>query len=277
MRKPGQRITKSVAELQKYICAEGMRISAELLCEFEQDPRKAVQAMGRQIRKRKNAEIKEDERLRTLLRYEVGLWKNGINYIAGVDEAGVGPLAGPVIAAAVILPRGFRLRGLNDSKKVTTESKREDLAAQIKAMAYCWSVGSAEVEEIDRLNIYQAGLVAMERAVAGLKVKPQYLLVDARTLPHCKIPQRGIIRGDSLSASIAAASIIAKTTRDRLMAEFDEQYPGYNFSAHKGYPTPEHCLALMRLGVLPVHRRSFARVREALGRQPLQRDLFEKA
>ena len=148
------------------------------------------------------------------------------------------------------------------------------MAVQIKTDAIAWSVGHAEVEEIDTLNIYHAGLLAMRRAVEGLTSQPDFVLVDARRIPHCSIPQRGIIKGDTLSASIAAASIIAKTTRDALMAEFDSVHPGYNFATHKGYPTPEHCRLLKELGAAPIHRRSFARVREVLGLDPIQNELF---
>ena len=194
--------------------------------------------------------------------------------VAGVDEAGMAPLAGPVVAGAVILPQNYKLRGLNDSKKILDPEKRDELAAQIKQDAFCWSVGFAEVEEIDKINIYHAGLLAMQRAVAGLNSQPDFILVDARKIPNCTTPQRGIIRGDALSASIAAASIIAKTTRDAHMLELDRLYSGYGLASHKGYPTPEHCRALKELGALPIHRRSFARVRQALGLDPIQTELF---
>ena len=204
------------------------------------------------------------------------MWAQGFNLIAGVDEAGMAPLAGPVIAAACILPQNYKLRGLNDSKQILDETLRGELAKQIKGDAIAWSVCCAEVEEIDTLNIYHAGLLAMRRAVEGLTSQPDFVLVDARRIPYCKAPQRGIIKGDTLSASIAAASIIAKTTRDALMAEFDSVHPGYNFATHKGYPTPEHCRLLKELGAAPIHRRSFARVREVLGLDPIQEELFEE-
>jgi ribonuclease HII len=186
------------------------------------------------------------------------------------------PLAGPVVAGAVILPQNYKLRGLNDSKKILDQEKRGELALQIKHDAICWSVGFAEVEEIDRINIYHAGLLAMQRALQGLSCLPDFVLVDARRIPQCPAPQRGIIRGDALSATIAAASIIAKTTRDAHMLELDALYAGYGFASHKGYPTPEHCRALKELGALPIHRRSFGRVREVLGLDPVQSELFEE-
>jgi ribonuclease HII len=212
-----------------------------------------------------------------LLRFEIELWAQGFALVAGVDEAGMAPLAGPVVAGAVILPQNYKLRGLNDSKKILDHEMREELAAQIKQDAICWSYGFAEVEEIDRINIYHAGLLAMQRAVQGLTCLPDFVLVDARRIPQCPSPQRGIIHGDALSASIAAASIIAKTTRDAHMLELDSLYVGYGFASHKGYPTPEHCRALKDLGALPIHRRSFGRVREVLGLDPIQNLLFEES
>ena len=218
---------------------------------------------------------RESLRLTRLLRYERELWGDGFELIAGVDEAGMAPLAGPVCAGAVILPKNYRLRGLNDSKKILDEGRRETLAVQIKYDALAWSVGWANVDEIDQLNIYWAGLLAMQRALEALGQRPDFVLVDARTIPGCPVRQRGIVHGDALSASIAAASIIAKTTRDCLLVELDGQYPGYGFAHHKGYPTPEHLQALKDLGALPIHRRSFRPVREALGLDPIQEQLFE--
>jgi ribonuclease HII len=163
---------------------------------------------------------------------------------------------------------------LNDSKKILKESKREYLAARIKQEAISWAVGRTEAEEIDRINIYQSGLLAMRRAVEGLHLAPDYVLVDARSIPHCSHPQKGIIHGDALSASIAAASIIAKTTRDIHMAEMDRLYPGYGFASHKGYPTPDHLKVLKERGALPIHRKTFAPVREALSTHLRQKALF---
>jgi ribonuclease HII len=212
-----------------------------------------------------------------MLNFENALWETGVQHIAGVDEAGMAPLAGPICAAAAILPRGYKLVGLDDSKKIIDEDKRDHLALAIKRDAVCWAVGWASVEELDTINIYHAGLQAMRRAVEGLSTTPQHLLVDARKVPGVKIPQRGIIHGDALSLSIAAASIIAKTTRDALMREMDARWPGYGFKEHKGYPTPVHHKALQRLGATPIHRRSFVAVKKALGLLPEQEELFVKA
>ena len=270
-------IRKSIPELKTIFLDRGRAVPKGLLEALEADTRQGAHQLAKRIREKYRANRSEGQRLHSLLRFEIELWQQGYNLIAGVDEAGMAPLAGPVVAGAVILPKNYKLRGLNDSKQILEESKREELAAQIKADAVCWSVGFAEVEEIDRINIYHAGLLAMQRAFQGLSCVPDFVLVDARKIPHCPSPQRGIIRGDALSASIAASSIIAKTTRDGHMLELDRIYQGYGFASHKGYPTPEHCRALRELGALPIHRRSFGRVRQALGLDPVQTELFPQA
>jgi ribonuclease HII len=266
---------KSVRELRERFLNGNQSVPEGLLEALQCDPRNGARQLAGLIYKRRSKNCREGQRLHSLLRFEMELWEQGCNCIAGVDEAGVAPLAGPVVAAAVILPRHYKLPGLDDSKRIHNEARREALARQIKKDAFCWSTGRAEVEEIDSLNIYQAGLLAMRRAVDGLGVQPDFVLVDARTIPHCPYPQRGIVHGDALSASIAAASIIAKTTRDAWMVELDRMYSGYGFASHKGYPTPEHLQRLKKLGPLPVHRRSFAPVREALGLDPVQGSLFD--
>ena len=268
-------LAKSIPELKERFVDRERPVPQGLVEALESDARQGAQHLAKQIRERWRKNRAEGQRLHNLLRFEIELWAQGFNLIAGVDEAGMAPLAGPVIAAACILPRDYKLRGLNDSKQILDEALRYELAKQIEGDAIAWSVGRAEVEEIDTLNIYHAGLLAMRRAVEGLASQPDFVLVDARRIPYCSAPQRGIIKGDTLSASIAAASIIAKTTRDALMCEFDSVHPGYNFATHKGYPTPEHCRLLKELGAAPIHRRSFARVREALGLDPVQSELFE--
>jgi ribonuclease HII len=268
-------LAKPIPELKDRFVDRARPVPKGLVEALECDPRQGAHHLAKQIRERWRRNRAEGQRLHNLLRFEIELWEQGFNFVAGVDEAGMAPLAGPVIAAAVILPRNYKLRGLNDSKQILDMAVREELAQQIKQDALVWAAGRAEVEEIDTLNIYHAGLLAMQRAVEGLTAPPDFVLVDARRIPRCCAPQRGIIKGDTLSASIAAASIIAKTTRDRLMAEFDSVHPGYNFATHKGYPTPEHCRLLKELGAAPIHRRSFARVREVLGLDPVQNELFE--
>ena len=272
-----QLLSKSIPELKiRYVDRE-RPVPRGLVEALEADTRQGAHHLAKQIRERRRKNRAEGQRLHNLLRFEIELWEQGFNFIAGVDEAGMAPLAGPVVAAAVILPRHYKLRRLNDSKQILDEAIRAELATQIKQDAIVWAVGRAEVDEIDTINIYHAGLLAMRRAVEGLtSQQPDFVLVDARRIPHCATPQRGIIKGDTLSASIAAASIIAKTTRDALMCEFDSLHPGYNFATHKGYPTPEHCRLLKELGAAPIHRRSFARVRAALGLDPIQDNLFEE-
>src|SRR5687768_10619662 len=267
-------LNRSIPELSDLFVRRQRRVPKGLLEALEVDKRQGAHQLAKRIRERYRENRAEGQRLHFLLRFEIELWTQGYGFVAGVDEAGMAPLAGPVVAGAVILPQNYKLRGLNDSKKILDPEKRDELAVQIKQDAVCWSVGFAEVEEIDKINIYHAGLLAMQRAVQGLSVQPEFILVDARRIPNCAVPQRGIIRGDALSASIAAASIIAKTTRDAHMLELDGLYTGYGLASHKGYPTPEHCRALKALGALPIHRRSFARVREALGLDPIQTELF---
>ena len=181
----------------------------------------------------------------------------GYRHIAGLDEAGRGPLAGPVVAAAVLLPRRCRLPGLNDSKQVG-ESDRVRLFAEIVRRATGVGIGAATEAEIDRLNILQATRLAMRRALQALPLQPDFLLLDAVTLSGLSVPQRSIIKGDGLSCSIAAASIIAKVTRDRIMTRLGDELPGYGFERHKGYGTPQHLTAIARQGPCPIHRRSFA-------------------
>ncbi|MFP2895033.1 ribonuclease HII [Corallococcus sp. 4LFB] len=270
----------SVTELTGRFVTQAQPVPQGLLEALEADPRQGAQALARRLRSRQEKNRAEGQRLRHLLKFETELWEQGLLKVAGVDEAGMAPLAGPVVAAAAILPRGYKLKGLDDSKKILDPDKREALAEALKRDVVAWAVGRAEVEEIDQINIYHAGLLAMRRAVEGLGLTPDYVLVDARTIPQCPAPQRGIIKGDSLSLSIAAASVLAKTTRDRLMAELDAQYPGYGLAAHKGYPTAQHVQAIQARGVLPIHRRSFGPVREALGLAqpsgpvPMQSELF---
>lgn len=268
-------LSKSIPELRAIFLEKQRPVPKGFLEALEVDTRQGAHQLAKRIRERYRSNRSEGQRLHYLLRFEIELWSQGYSFVAGVDEAGMAPLAGPVVAGAVILPQNYKLRGLNDSKKILDAEMRDTLAAQIKQDALCWSVGFAEVEEIDRINIYHAGLLAMQRAVTGLTCLPDFVLVDARKIPNCPSPQRGIIRGDALSASIAAASVIAKTTRDAHMLEMDSLYAGYGFASHKGYPTPEHCRALKELGALPIHRRSFGRVRQVLGLDPIQTELFE--
>lgn len=196
-----------------------------------------------------------------LLRVERQLWTQGICRIAGVDEVGVGPLAGPVVAAAVVLPPELRLRGVDDSKKLRP-AQREELAGRLRQEALAYALGIVAVEDIDRMNIYRATLEAMRRAVVGLAIEPEHVVVDARTIPGITLPQTAIVGGDARSFSIAAASIIAKCARDAMMRDLDALYPQYGFAGHMGYGTPKHLAAIHQHGPCPAHRRSFAPVRE---------------
>ena len=244
-------------------------LPAELELELRDDPRPGAQAILAAVARRRFANRAEGQRLRTMLRFEVELWGQGLLHVAGVDEAGMSPLAGPVAAAAVVFRPGTRIPGVDDCKKLDAR-ERERLAPLIREEALAWSVAFAEPEEIDRVNIYWAGIAAMKRALAGLPTEPQHLLIDGRKLRDVDKPQQAIVGGDGKSLTIAAASILAKTARDARMRELDQQYPGYGFARHKGYPVKEHFAALGRLGACPIHRRSFAPVREALGLPPLE-------
>ncbi|HBO5298114.1 TPA: ribonuclease HII [Pseudomonas aeruginosa] len=183
--------------------------------------------------------------------------------VAGVDEVGRGPLCGPVVTAAVILDPSRPILGLNDSKKLS-EARREALFEEIREKALAWCITRAEVEEIDRLNILHATMLAMQRAVEGLSVTPRLALIDGNRCPKLAVPSAPVVKGDSQVPAIAAASILAKVSRDREMVELDRIYPGYGMAGHKGYPTAVHLEALSRLGPTPIHRRSFAPVRELL-------------
>ena len=190
-----------------------------------------------------------------MLQYERNLWNEGKKYVAGLDEAGRGPLAGPVVAAAVVFYENPQISMINDSKKLT-EEVRECLFDLILNETLC-GIGTAEVEEIDRINIYQASFLAMDRALENLNTQPEHLLVDGRAFPRNDIPFTTIVKGDSLSYSVAAASILAKVTRDRMMREYDQEFPQYGFANHKGYATREHLDAIEEFGYCPIHRRSF--------------------
>ncbi len=183
--------------------------------------------------------------------------------VAGVDEVGRGPLCGAVVTAAVILDPARPIEGLNDSKKLT-EARREALFPLIQERALAWCIARAEVDEIDRLNILHATMLAMQRAVAGLSLQPTLVLVDGNRCPVLPMRSEPVVKGDSRVPAIAAASILAKVARDREMLELDQQYPGYGIAGHKGYPTPVHLAALRALGATPIHRRSFGPVRKAL-------------
>ncbi len=214
-------------------------------------------------KKRRNAREREQRRLVRLHRYEDAARANGHRFIGGTDEVGRGPLAGPVVAAVVVLDGPLYLKGLNDSKQVRPEL-RSELAETIKAHCVAWAVGEASVAEIDRLNIYWASVLAMERAIAAAGCTIDYLLTDAVRIKSFAGPQEPVIKGDAKCASVAAASIVAKVHRDGLLVELDGLYPQYGFAEHKGYATQRHIEALTAHGPCAAHRRGFWRVREAI-------------
>ena len=209
------------------------------------------------IEKWQAAKKAEESRLQQLLCYEKALWQQGVKYIAGVDEVGRGPIAGPVVAAAVILPPGCYLYGVNDSKKLS-EKKRLELEGIIKTKAVAWAIGAVGAHVIDQVNILQASLLAMEKAIRLLPVQPQHLLLDAVSLPRVSLLQTSLIKGDAKSCSIGAASILAKCHRDRMMKYYDQLYPEYGLAGHSGYPTKAHKEAVFAFGYSKIHRRSFA-------------------
>lgn len=252
----------NLVELRERYVEHERPLPASLEAALEQDGRRGAQQILKAIRTRRKKNRAEGQRIRKMLKHETELWESGVTLVAGCDEVGMSPLAGPVVAAAVILPVGCRL-GADDSKKLSAE-EREELSPQIRETAIAFGIGEVSVEEIEALNIYWAGIEAMRRALKALAPAPQTILLDARKIKDLDIPQRAIIRGDALSLSIAAASIVAKTHRDAIMSAYDEKYPGYGFARHKGYPVREHYDALAKLGPLPIHRPSFAPVKEAL-------------
>lgn len=225
------------------------------------DPRAGARALAAAILRRCARAEAEAARLDALFARTRALRADGARFVAGADEVGMGPLAGPVVAAAVILRDGADLPDLDDSKRVEPAA-RVSLDAAIRAQAVALHVVEIAPEEVDRRGVYRAGLEALRRAVLGLSPAPDHVLVDARTIPALGIPQTPIVGGDGLEAPIAAASIVAKVHRDRLMERLDALHPGYGFARHKGYGTPDHLAALRRLGPCPLHRRSFAPVSE---------------
>ncbi len=248
----------TIKEIKEQL-ASIQRLDDPLLTELEQDSRSGViQAIAkrkREIQKR----LDEDERLEGMLAYEKECYARGMELIAGVDEVGRGPLAGPVVAAAVILPKACKIPGLNDSKKIP-KSKHKEIYEAVLQNAIAIGIGVKDNQVIDQVNIYEATKLAMVEAIGQLEPQPQHLLIDAMRL-DLPISQTSIIKGDANSLSIAAASIVAKVTRDQMMEEFDKEYPGYDFAQNAGYGTAKHLAGLDKLGVTPIHRRSFEPVK----------------
>jgi ribonuclease HII len=233
----------------------------QLARELSRDPRGGARELAARIARNLAEREAERRRVGRLFALRRRLRRAGARIVAGVDEVGVGPLAGPLVACAVVLPERVDLPGLDDSKRLPAPV-RERLARSIRAQALGVALGCASPREIDELNVLRAGLEAMRRAVTGLALLPDHVLVDARTIPGIAPAQTALVRGDARDGSIAAASIVAKVYRDALMVLLDARHPGYGFARHKGYPTPDHVAALRALGPSPVHRRSFAPVAE---------------
>ncbi|MCJ1976399.1 ribonuclease HII [Pseudolactococcus paracarnosus] len=238
------------------------KVSDPLFDTLAQDTRQGVQKLIIKRKRQLQAVIDEDKRLDQLLAYEQELYINNIMLIAGIDEVGRGPLAGPVVTAAVILPENCKIAGLNDSKQIP-KSQHQKIYDAVMAVALSVGIGIVDNHHIDQVNIYEATKLAMLAAINQLDVRPQHLLVDAMTL-SVDIPQTSLIKGDAKSMSIAAASIVAKVTRDKMMADYDSQYPGYDFSSNAGYGTKKHLEALARQGFTDIHRRSFEPIKSMI-------------
>lgn len=249
---------QSISEIKEILGSCPMEALPEQLKQFEGDSRKGVQNLLTSFRKKYDKHLQELARLEEILTYERGCWEAGYELVAGIDEVGRGPLAGPVVAAAVILPKECKIEGVNDSKKLSAK-KREELYDVILEKALSYGIGIVSNERIDEINILQATYEAMREALSQLSPKADYILADAVTIPMVSTPQRGIIKGDAKSMSIGAASIVAKVYRDRLMEAFDEVYPGYGFGANKGYGSAEHIEGIKKLGITPIHRKTFVK------------------
>ena len=239
----------------KEALAKITELESPLFKEFEKDSRTGVQKEIERRKKSIQAEIDENLRLEGMLSYEKELYAQGISLIAGVDEVGRGPLAGPVVAAAVILPKNCKIKGLNDSKKIP-KKKHEEIFQAVKDKALAIGIGIMDNHVIDQVNIYEATKLAMKEAISKLDPQPEHLLIDAMKL-DLPITQTSIIKGDANSLSISAASIIAKVTRDKIMASYDKEFPGYDFSQNAGYGTTKHLEGIEKHGVTPIHRTSF--------------------
>ena len=249
---------QSISEIKEILSSCSMEALPEQLEKFEADSRKGVQNLLTSFRKKYDKHLQELARLEEILIYERGCWEAGYELVAGIDEVGRGPLAGPVVAAAVILPKECKIEGVNDSKKLSAK-KREELYDIILEKALSYGIGIVSNERIDEINILQATYEAMRDALSQLSPKADYILADAVTIPMVSTPQRGIIKGDAKSMSIGAASIVAKVYRDRLMEAFDEVYPGYGCGANKGYGSAEHIEGIKKLGITPIHRKTFVK------------------
>jgi len=254
----------SVAEIRRHFLDQKDSAPPGIMARLQKDPREGVRKIYHHLKNQREKEKAERIRIESMLNLECVLWNSGIRHIAGADEVGVGPLAGPVVAAAVIFPPGTFISRVDDSKRLSPQVRRE-VAQTIRQTALGIGVGLAEVAEIDELNVYHAGILAMRRAVESLPLRPDHLLVDAREIPGLSMPQNNFSKGDGLSFSIAAASIVAKTYRDQLMVELGQTYPQYGLDRNKGYCTREHQEAIRRHGPCAIHRKSYTFIQELCG------------
>ncbi|MBO8171049.1 MAG: ribonuclease HII [Bacillaceae bacterium] len=253
----------TIQEVENWLKDQSEELTEDLLEQLEQDSRAGIRRLAEKVKKQQERQQKLRDQWDRMTRLEQNLYSQNYQRIAGVDEVGRGPIAGPVVAAAVILPRDFYLPGLNDSKQVPP-SLRDAYYVEIMDKAVAVATGVSSVAVIDEINIYQASLRAMKEAVLALDPQPEITLNDAVTIPDLQLDQVPVIGGDGKSVSIAAASIVAKVTRDRMMAEYAKQYPEYGFDQNVGYGTPNHYEALKKYGPTPIHRRSFKPVSDMI-------------
>lgn len=246
----------TIKELEALLQSVSGEEQFHLVEQMLQDSRRTVQNLAQKYQRRIEKQEQEKKRIAAMWQYELRAKAKGYRWIAGTDEVGRGPLAGPVVAAAVILPEHVDLPGIKDSKKLT-ESQREELNVRIREQAVAWAIAEVGERQIDAINILEASRLAMKQAVERLQQSADFVLVDGLPNPQISLPSEAIVKGDNYSISIAAASIIAKVYRDHLMEDYEKQYPGYGFGVNKGYPTAEHLHAVEMLGLCPIHRMSF--------------------
>ncbi|MDK2919289.1 MAG: ribonuclease [Candidatus Petromonas sp.] len=249
----------SFNKIKQYINSLEPKEKFKYIEQLKKDNRKTVLKFASKLERDHERLINERERLKNLWQIEEEIFNSGFNLVAGIDEAGRGPLAGPVVAAAVILPKHELILGINDSKKIP-EGKREKLHKVIYEKAVDIGIGIVENTVIDEINILNATKLAMKKAINSLKIQPDFLLIDAVNLADINIRQKNIVKGDSKSISIAAASIIAKVTRDSIVKEYEKKYPDFGFESHKGYGTKQHYEAIAKFGITPFHRKSFLNI-----------------
>lgn len=254
---------ESVNQIKQHLSSVDLDKIPEAIKIYLEDERISVKKLIEQYQKKYIKYQNELQRIKEISKYETELYQKGKTFIAGIDEVGRGPLAGPVMTCAVILPKDCNVLGINDSKKLSA-SQRENICIQLKKIAIDISISKLEADEIDKINILQSVYKSMKQSVNNLNTKPDIVLVDAVSIPNINVEQLSIVKGDAKSISIAAASIIAKVTRDKLMDEYSKKYPEYGFERNKGYGTKEHIDAIKEYGLCPIHRRTFVKNLEVL-------------